>query len=423
VMMCRSEPGDTTMTAFDALEHDDATRRVRIVWADGHVSVFPYIWLRHGLYFPACGRPEQSPDADCLLIEPPDVPVLRAARHERDEIVLEWSHDDSVTRHRLAALRAACLCEEARRARQRSPRPWANAAAARFPWFEHAELAQPERRLKLMLHVRDHGIALLRGVPVEPGAVQEVARRFGPVRVTHFGTVFDVRSKPEDRIGTGEQVGATQSNAQAPHNDEGYRQNVPGISFFHCLKPDPGGRGASVYIDGFAAAERLRARDPAAFELLSSTPLLFTATRNPHERFRARGRVIATDDAGVVRGIRMADRTLPPLDLPVDLVEPAYRAIAAFQREVYDHTHAYERVLEPGECAIFDNHRILHTRRGFDASAGERWLQQVSVDRDEFHSALQCLALALGRVDEAEVEQDNGVLTQVTTRPSTRTSA
>jgi len=89
--------------------------------------------------------------------------------------------------------------------------------------------------------------------------------------------------------------------------------------------------------------------------------------------------MIATDDDGVVRGARMADRTLPPLDLPIDQVVPGYRALAEFRRELYDASYAYERVFHAGECTIFDNHRVLHTRRSFDKSAGERWLQQVEV--------------------------------------------
>ena len=400
------------MSTADQITYFNDTRRLHVVWSDGHESEFPYIWLRHWLFFPATGRPGQVPDAECLAIEEPSGLALGSMARDGDNLVLAWSHDGTKTSHSLNALRDACPSDWARKERQRRAVHWDKSLAEKLPQFAWAELSHPERRLALLLQVRDYGFALLSGVPPVPGTVVEVGKLFGPIRVTHYGTLFDVRSKPADQAGNRLNIGAVASNSQAPHTDESYRQLVPGIAFFHCLKADPGKRGASVYLDAFAAAERLRHRDPRAFELLSSIPMLYAATRNPLERFRARGRVIATDDSGVIRGIRFADRTMPPIDLAVDLIEPAYRALGAFRREAYDYSRGFEKVLQPGECTIFDNHRILHTRRSFDGSAGERWLQQVSVDRDEFHNTLQVLATELGRPQEAMFEQDNGALTQ-----------
>ncbi|KIC07398.1 hypothetical protein RA19_24095 [Leisingera sp. ANG-M1] len=392
---------------------DNETRLLHVHWPDGHTSAFPYIWLRHYLFHPATGRPEQEPDADCLIIEPPEISVLASAELDGGALVLNWQHDGRQTRHQLAELRRACLSETARAKRRRLPKPWSRAEADSFRWFPAEAMQDPAQRFEIFLHLRDCGIVLLEGLGDAPGTLPQIAPWFGPIRRTHFGELFDVRSKPADQTGAGEGIGATAANAQAPHIDEDYRDNVPGISFFHCLKPDAAGRGASLYIDGVAAAERLRKRDPQSFDILTRIPVLSAATRNAQERFRSRTRTITVDDDGVVRGVSMSDRVLPPLDLPIDLIEPVYRALGSFQREVYDYSHAFEAVLQPGQCAIFDNHRVLHTRRSFDKSAGERWLQQLSVDRDEFNNSLQCLALELGHTDEAEVEQDSGLLTQI----------
>lgn len=40
---------------------------------------------------------------------------------------------------------------------------------------------------------------------------------------------------------------------------------------------------------------------------------------------------------------------------------------------------------------IFDNRRVLHARRAFDASKGERWLKGAYVDDDVFFSKLRVL--------------------------------
>ncbi|MDH3536889.1 MAG: TauD/TfdA family dioxygenase, partial [Gammaproteobacteria bacterium] len=186
----------------------------------------------------------------------------------------------------------------------------------------------------------------------------------------------------------------------------------PGINLFHCLKAHPGGGGASIFVDGIGAANALRDSDPDAFELLSTVPLLFVAERNPQERFRSRARVIALDSEGQVRGIRITDRTLPALDLPLELIEPAYRAIGRFYRLLLAPERIFERLLKPGELVVFDNHRVLHGRRAFDPEAGERWLQQLSVDREEFQSLFRQLAEAEGRTDLAHWDQDAGALSQ-----------
>ena len=52
------------------VKHDNSTRRLTITWPEGYSSEYPYIWLRHYLFHPATGRPEQRADDNCLIIEP-----------------------------------------------------------------------------------------------------------------------------------------------------------------------------------------------------------------------------------------------------------------------------------------------------------------------------------------------------------------
>jgi len=160
------------------------------------------------------------------------------------------------------------------------------------------------------------------------------------------------------------------------------------------------------------AAETLRGSAPEAFEFLSSVPLTFAAERNPQERFRARARVIATDCDGVVRGIRVNDRTQSQPDLDVEQVEPAYRALRKLYEIILAPENNFEHLLQPGEMALFDNHRVLHARRCFDPTAGERWIQQVSVDREEFHNRFRQLAESCDHDELSAWEPDAGALSQ-----------
>ena len=105
-------------------------------------------------------------------------------------------------------------------------------------------------------------------MPTAPRTVLQVAAHFGFTRETNFGAVFEVRSVP-----AATDLAYT-SLPLDPHTDNPYRSPVPGVQLLHCLANETSG-GLSTLVDGFAAAEALRASDEAAFELLASTPVRF----------------------------------------------------------------------------------------------------------------------------------------------------
>jgi alpha-ketoglutarate-dependent taurine dioxygenase len=51
----------------------------------------------------------------------------------------------------------------------------------------------------------------------------------------------------------------------------------------------------------------------------------------------------------------------------------------------------FEYRMEEGDCVIFDNRRVLHARRAFEADKGERWLKGAYLDRDVYASKLSVL--------------------------------
>ena len=110
---------------------------------------------------------------------------------------------------------------------------------------------------------------------------------------------------------------------------------------------------------------------------------------------RSHTRMLVQEIDGDIVGFRWTDRTLPPQDLPSELVEPVYRAIRALWKIINNDEMIHCYRLNPGDLHVFDNHRVLHGRQEFDASAGSRHLQQCSVNRDEFHNRLRILAAKL----------------------------
>jgi gamma-butyrobetaine dioxygenase len=323
-----------------------------------------------------------------LLPDDPATLVIDDFTIEGDVLGIDWHDHGLQTLHSLETLRQSAYDEASRRRRKHQPLHWDRDSAGSIPRFDYHDTQTDSGRLELLLAVRDYGIAKLSGVPTEVGSVAAVAAGFGPMHVNNYGGIFDVRSDANLNLGSNTGV------FLPPHTDESYRHDAPGISFFHCLQATPVG-GESTLVDGFRAAQLLQQTDPESFEVLTRVPVFFQRYALPQEDMRSHTRILVTDIDGEVVGVRWTDRTLPPQDLPGNLVEPVYRALRGFWKLVNSKElqHCYR--LNPGDLHVFDNHRVLHGRLEFDPRSGARHLQQCSVNRDEFHSSLRTLAARL----------------------------
>ncbi len=268
-------------------------------------------------------------------------------------------------------------------------------------------------RLALLETVRNFGFALMHGVPNEPDEVERIA--------THLGYVpggWRYAAQPEEilvapvRASGAKQAGAIDSAAEAlseaderfqrtllvPHTDFSFTSCPTGLFIFHCLSPSPDGGGASILVDGFHVADRLRREDPEAFELLSIVRQPFCGHGGVKIDWRAAGRVISVDDVGDVTGIRFAMASRVPLAIRDDLIEPYYRATQAMLRLVLDPECQIHLPLAAGDCLVLDNHRILHGRTGIDPVAGRaRRYRRFDVERDAAQTRMRQLARHLGR--------------------------
>ena len=106
--------------------------------------------------------------------------------------------------------------------------------------------------------------------------------------------------------------------------------------------------------------------------------------------------------------MRIHTRSSGPLDLPVDLVEPYYAAYRHLTRLMMAPEHQVRRVLVPGDFVMFDNHRTLHARTGFDDT--RRHFQICNVPRETLHERLRLLAAACGCGDEARMALPAGAV-------------
>lgn len=227
------------------------------------------------------------------------------------------------------------------------------------------------------------GIALLHDCGVEPATVQEIGNTIGFVRETNYGGFFDVIAEPDPVNLAFTPLGL------AAHTDNPYRDPCPTVQLLHCLAAASEG-GASRFVDGFAAAARLREEDPAAFRMLTTTD----ATFRFHGRgvdLRAQRPLIEIDGDGAVRAVSVNNRSMEPL--PSDRADTTsfYDAYRAFVDLLDLDDSAIEITLQPGELVAFDNRRVLHGRRAFH-STERRHLQGCYIDIDAVHSAARLTA-------------------------------
>jgi gamma-butyrobetaine dioxygenase len=262
---------------------------------------------------------------------------------------------------------------------------WDGSLNAAAPTGDFASVSgDPARRRAWLAAVRRYGFARLSGGPVEGGALLKVAALFGYVRETNYGKWFEVRTEvnPTNLAYTGLGLQA--------HTDNPYRDPVPTLQILYCLENSAEG-GDSMVVDGFRAAQRLRDEDPRGFALLSGHCARFEYAGSAGVRLTARRPMIELAPDGELIAIRFNNRSAAPVtDVPFEAMADYYAAYRRFGEIIDDPAMAVSFKLEPGECFIVDNTRVLHARAGY-SGAGSRWLQGCYADKDGLLSTLAAL--------------------------------
>lgn len=254
----------------------------------------------------------------------------------------------------------------------RSPEPW-TAETLTLPIAEWSTLGDTATMRDLLAGFFRSGVVVLRGTPTVEDSLITIAQRFGPIRETNWGRLFNVRTeaKATDLAYTG--------LALTAHTDNPYRRSVPGIQFLHCLENGATG-GESTIIDGLAIAERLRADAPELFEVMTTLPVSYRY-RSDSVDDRMDAPVLDIGRDGRLKHIRLSTRLdFPPAADPetLALFFEGRRKLATYAA---DPAFEVRFKMRPGDCLVMDNHRTLHGRGAF-AEDGRRFLQGCYIDHD-----------------------------------------
>jgi gamma-butyrobetaine dioxygenase len=227
--------------------------------------------------------------------------------------------------------------------------------------------------------VRRFGFALLGNIGEERFVT--FLSGIGPIQPTEFGSVAPLRAHPDAN-----DLGET-GYALDPHTDYAVYMNFPPVlSFLHCIRNDSDG-GVSILVDGFAAAEHFRKIDPEGFDLLIQMKFPFHQLYGRWGYHHRRDRpVIEVDGEGVVTGVYIGHPHTRNWRFPFDRMAQVYGAYSRFVRTMNDCSRQFHHRLEPGECLVFENERVMHGRTGFSVDSGLRHLQIAYVNRSYFEA-------------------------------------
>lgn len=262
----------------------------------------------------------------------------------------------------------------------------------RLPAHDWNRFDQPAAELAALTDFLRLGAILIDGVPTAPDAVMQVASRFGFVRTTNFGAVFEVRSVP-DSIDL-----AYRSVSLGPHTDNPYRTPPPGIQLLHCLVNDTTG-GQSTLVDGLAAVARLAVDEPDAVDLLAAIPVRFRYRDDTTEIVTVRP-MLERDHTGVVTGLTYSPRLDETPLMAVAEMQRFQTARQRLARLLTSEAFEIRFTLAAGQLMMFDNNRVLHGRTAFDPDEGLRHLQGCYIDHDGPRARYRVLARQVGVVGQ-----------------------
>jgi gamma-butyrobetaine dioxygenase len=352
---------------------------LNVEWADGTASQFASLWLRDNL------REDRDPHSGQRLIDIADLPEdpkIRSAVARDGAVNIEWESESRAAAFELEWLRAYAANGSGGRPGF-TPKLWLEGArldAARdFAWTSFAD-AQGNRSLRArwLTRLLQDGIAFMSGVPSTDVGILEAAVLAGRVSETNYGRVYDVRSVPQPENLAYSDLGL------GLHTDNPYREPVPGFQVLHALVASPDG-GESLFGDGFAIAQHLRATSPEAFAVLTQTPVPFLYRSKDAELYAERP-LIQLSCSGNVTAVHYNNRSIAPLRLAAREAArwyAAYRSMAVLLRNSRFHLQFR---LRDGDLVVFDNQRTLHGRTAFSSARHPRHLRGCYLTRDSVYS-------------------------------------
>ena len=147
------------------------------------------------------------------------------------------------------------------------------ASDVRLLELHYPQLSPAEYSAGLLERIQRYGAAVVRGRGTDTEAIiQELLPEGHDVWASHFGRIEDLRTDNTTNQNT-DQLGYTNIGI-APHTDMPFMQSPPSMQLLHGMQAAEKG-GESYLVDARGAALYLRAKNPWAFDMLSTINIKF----------------------------------------------------------------------------------------------------------------------------------------------------
>jgi trimethyllysine dioxygenase len=365
----------TVTSTIAGIEPNDRALAVR--WDDGHVSEYPWLWLR---------------DHDSATLHPVtqqrqlhtagvDTSLRGTATELRDGAVcITWSdgspastlNADFLATFRVPATAVTNVPNERVL--------WdGDTIREQWPVVEYAAVMDDDHGVNAwMRKVATYGFCVVTGTPATTKATETLVRRAGYVRETIFGGFWDFQADLS-------KADTAYTNLELlPHTDGTYSHDAPGLQLLHCLAFDGTG-GQSTMVDGFRIASELRASQPDLYDVLSRVEVPGQYIGDGSHLMASRP-VFRHDRAGELVQVSFNNADRAPFLLPAPEMELFYDALRAFEALANDHRLQWRRVNPPGDAMLFDNWRVLHGRTAY---TGHRHLCGAYINHEDYESRLR----------------------------------
>ena len=358
-----------------ALEPTDRALAVR--WSDGHVSEYPWLWLRDH------DSATLHPITQQRQLHTANVDVaLRGTASELhgDGVRVIWSDGSpasTLSADFLATFRipaAATTNVPIERMLWDGP-----TILEQWPVVDYATVMGAVDGVdEWMANVAVYGFCIVTGTPATTEATEQLVRRAGYVRETIFGGFWDFQADLS-------KADTAYTNLELlPHTDGTYSHDAPGLQLLHCLAFDGTG-GLSTMVDGFRIASELRARQPELYDVLSRVEVPGQYIGDGSHLMASRP-VFRHDRAGELVQVSFNNADRAPFLLPAPEMELFYEGLRAFELLANDHRLQWRRVNPPGDAMLFDNWRVLHGRTAY---TGHRHLCGAYINHEDYESRLR----------------------------------
>ncbi|KAK8734026.1 hypothetical protein OTU49_006306 [Cherax quadricarinatus] len=232
------------------------------------------------------------------------------------------------------------------------------------------------------------GLVLISQTPAQTKQCHLLSQRVAYCSRTYYGETFKVHNKTDPN-----NLAYTQYSLGL-HTDLPCLSYKPGVQLLHCISQIEGDGGDNLFVDSFQAAAIFRSLHPDRFNLLVKTPVVFSDTGvEDGQKFHIANQtsVICLDEAGNIATVNMNNICRDFINLAPADVFGWYEALYVFSNILNHPQNVISYKLKPGDIIVLDNMRVLHGRKGFNSTSGERLLEGCYWDWDMVRSRRRVL--------------------------------